>query len=89
MKLGWVETRAFQAFTDGGQELVFEVMQREPVPPEFKEGDDVIIVSLGDLTSNLATGKDTSCYEATHISSGRTVQVAQKTREWWHSEAKP
>ena len=41
--MGWKGTVAFQAFTPGDRELLFDLAETLTVPDEFKEGDEIDI----------------------------------------------
>jgi hypothetical protein len=81
-KLGWIGTVAFQAFTDGGKEIVFGLAEGQSLPPEFKEGDPIDIVNMPDHPASIAMGMNAGYYEITHIHSGKQVKVKHKTSEW-------
>ncbi len=82
MKLGWIGTVAFQAFTDGGRELVFDLSNGQSLPPEFKEGEEITVANHPDHPANLAMGMNSGYYEITHLRSGQKVEVFHKTSAW-------
>jgi len=82
MKLGWLGTVAFQAFTDGGRELVFDLAEGQSLPPEFKEGDEITVVNHPDHPAAIAMGENRGYYEITHVASGRKVEVSHATSAW-------
>ena len=82
MKLGWIGTVAFQAFTDGGRELVFDLADGQILPPEFKEGDEITVVNHPDHPANIAMGMNSGYYEVTHVQSGAAIKVLHKTSAW-------
>ena len=81
-RLGWVGTAAFQAFTDGGRELVFDLAENVSVPPECKEGDEVDIEVHPDHPANISMGMNAGYYEVTHLKSRKKFKVLHKTSDW-------
>lgn len=82
MKLGWIGTVAFQAFTDNERELVFDLAEDQTLPPEFKEGEEIEVVIHPDHPAGIAMGMNRGYYEVTHLASGKTIRVLHKTSEW-------
>jgi hypothetical protein len=81
-KMGWKGSAAFQAFTPGGRELVFDLADGLSVPDDFKEGDEIDIDVHSDHPANLQMGMNGGYYEITHLKSGVKFQVPHKTSEW-------
>ncbi len=81
-KLGWVGTAAFQAFTEEGRELVFDLAKEVSVPSDFKEGDEVDIEVQSDHPANIAMGMNSGFYEVIHLKTGKKFKVLHKTSDW-------
>jgi len=81
-KMGWKGSAAFQAFTPGNRELVFDLAEGASVPAEFKEGDEINIDVHPDHPANISMGMNSGYYEFTHLRSGVKFQVPHKTSEW-------
>jgi hypothetical protein len=81
-KMGWKGSAAFQAFTPGGRELVFDLADGLSVPDDFKEGDEIDIDVHSDHPASLQMGMNSGYYEITHLESGVKFQVPHKTSEW-------
>src|ERR1700733_14821796 len=81
-KLGWIGTAAFQAFTDGGRELVFDLAEGVTIPDDCKEGDEIDIEVHSDHPANIMMGMNSGYYEVTHLKSGKTFKVDHETSEW-------
>lgn len=86
-KVGWIGTAAFQAFTDEGRELIFDLAEDVSVPSECKEGDE-IDVDLHSDYAGIASGANAGYYEVTHLNSGKKFRVLHKTSEWRFKEQK-
>lgn len=69
-KMGWKGTVAFQAFTPGNRELLFDLAEGLTVPDEFKEGDEIDIQVHPDHPANIQMGMNSGYYEFTHLKSG-------------------
>ena len=82
MKLGWIGAVAFQAFTPGGREVVFDLAEGQTPPPEFKEGDEIQVVVISDHPASIAMGMNAGYYQVTHVPSGKQVKIPHKTSEW-------
>jgi hypothetical protein len=82
MKLGWIGTVAFQAFTDGGREVVFDLAQGQTVPFEFKEGDFLEVVNYPDHPANIEMGMNGGYYDIAHVQSGAKILIMHKTSGW-------
>ncbi len=82
MKIGWIGSVAFQAFTDGGRELVFDLAEGQSLPPEFKEGDAVEIVNRPDPSAMFVPEINEGYYEVIHVASGQTIKVMHRTSSW-------
>jgi len=81
-KIGWKGTVAFQAFTPGNRELLFDLAEGLTVPDEFKEGDEIDIQVHPDHPANIQMGMNSGYYEFTHLKSGVKFQVPHATSEW-------
>jgi hypothetical protein len=81
-RLGWIGTVAFQAFTPGGRELVFDLAENQSVPQEFKEGDEITIDNRPDHPASVAMGMNAGHYEVTHLKSGKKLRVLHNTSSW-------
>ncbi len=81
-KMGWKGSAAFQAFTPGGRELVFDLAEGLSVPDEFNEGDEIDIDVYPDHPANIQMGMNSGYYEITHLKSGVKFQLSHKTSEW-------
>jgi len=82
MKLGWIGTAAFQAFTDEGRELVFDLAEGQALPAVFKEGDEIDVVNRPAHPASIAMGMNSGYYEVTHLQSGAKVEVKHETSGW-------
>jgi hypothetical protein len=82
MKLGWIGTASFQAFTVGGQEVVFDLEEGNTPPPEFKEGDAVDVINRPDHPAMISMGLNYGYYIVTHVPSGVKMEVLHKTSGW-------
>ena len=86
-KLGWIGTAAFQAFTEEGRELVFDLAENVSVPSECREGDEIDVDVHSDHPASIAMGMNAGFYEVTHLSSGKKFKVLHKTSEWRFDKA--
>ena len=80
--LGWIGTAAFQAFTDGGRELVFDLAEGVSLPEECKAGDEIDVEVHSSHPANIAMGMNDGYYEVVHLKSGKKFRVAHETSEW-------
>ena len=81
-KMGWKGSAAFQAFTPGGRELVFDLAEGLSVPDEFKEGDDIDIINRPAHPAMTQMGMNHGRYEIVHLKSGAKFEVPHETSEW-------
>ncbi|MFZ1008541.1 MAG: hypothetical protein WAN65_16990 [Candidatus Sulfotelmatobacter sp.] len=81
-RMGWKGSAAFQAFTPGGRELVFDLAEGTSVPEEFKEGDEIDINLHPDHPANIQMGMNSGYYEFTHLKTGVKFQASHATSEW-------
>jgi hypothetical protein len=61
---------------------VFDLADGQSLPPEFKEGDEIIVVNRPDNPVNIAMGMNAGYYDVTHVLSGVTVGIKHETSGW-------
>ena len=81
-KMGWKGSAAFQAFTPGGRELVFDLAKDVSVPDKFSEGDEIDIILHPSHPAQIAMGMNDGYYEMVHKQSGAKFNVPHETSEW-------
>jgi hypothetical protein len=82
----WIGKVFLGLSSDGGRQIGMSLLESQPVPAEFKEGDRVRIANSPDIPYEPYTpGVETEnrgYYTVTHIPTGKTLMVWREADGW-------
>jgi hypothetical protein len=76
--IDWIGTVALGVLLDGKPRFALALEDGQEVPPEFKVGDELIIVNHPADPASIAMGHNYGRYEVIHVPSGKVLNIMHR-----------